>query len=43
LAFAKRRILRWMMMKAGSHGLFFRSEVDLDGDNVTAAKADADA
>ena len=28
--------LRWMMKKAELHGLSFRSEVDLDGDAVTA-------
>jgi uncharacterized protein (DUF2235 family) len=28
--------LRWLMKKAESQGLTFRSEVDLDGDNVTA-------
>lgn len=28
--------LRWLMKKAESQGLAFRSEVDLDGDNVTA-------
>jgi uncharacterized protein (DUF2235 family) len=33
--------LRWMMKKAESHGLFFRSELDLDGDNVTAPITDS--
>ena len=28
--------LRWLMKKAELHGLAFRSEVDLDGDDVTA-------
>jgi uncharacterized protein (DUF2235 family) len=28
--------LRWLMKKAESHGLTFQSEVDLDGDDVTA-------
>ena len=28
--------LRWLMKKAESHGLAFRAEVDLDGDDVTA-------
>ena len=30
-----------MMKKAESHGLFFRSEVDLDGDNLTAPITDS--
>lgn len=33
--------LRWMMKKAESQGLSFRSEVDLDGDAVTAPIADS--
>jgi type VI secretion system (T6SS) phospholipase Tle1-like effector len=33
--------LRWMMKKAESHGLTFRSEVDLDGDDVTEPIADS--
>ncbi len=33
--------LRWMMKKAESHGLTFRSEVNLDGDDVTAPIADS--
>ncbi len=33
--------LRWMMKKAEMHGLSFRSEVDLDGDAVTAGIADS--
>jgi len=33
--------LRWMMKKAESHGLSFRSEVDLDGDAVTAPTTDS--
>lgn len=33
--------LRWMMKKAESHGLTFRSEVDLDGDAHVAKIADS--
>jgi Uncharacterized alpha/beta hydrolase domain (DUF2235) len=33
--------LRWMMKKAESHGLSFRSEVNLDGDALTAPIADS--
>lgn len=33
--------LRWMMQKAESHGLSFRSEVNLDGDALTAQIADS--
>jgi uncharacterized protein (DUF2235 family) len=33
--------LRWMMKKAESQGLSFRSEVDLDGDDVTGTIADS--
>jgi uncharacterized protein (DUF2235 family) len=33
--------LRWMMKKAELHGLTFRSEVDLDGDDVTGPIADS--
>ena len=33
--------LRWMMKKAESHGLSFRSEVNLDGDAVTAPTTDS--
>jgi len=33
--------LRWLMKKAESHGLTFRSEVELDGDSVTAPIADS--
>lgn len=33
--------LRWMMKKAESHGLTFRSEVDLDGDAKTARITDS--
>lgn len=33
--------LRWMMKKAETQGLTFRSEVDLDGDAVTARIADS--
>ena len=33
--------LRWMMKKAESQGLSFRSEVDIDGDAVTAPIADS--
>jgi uncharacterized protein (DUF2235 family) len=33
--------LRWMMKKAESRGLTFRSEVDLDGDAVTAPTTDS--
>jgi Uncharacterized alpha/beta hydrolase domain (DUF2235) len=33
--------LRWMMKKAESHGLSFRSEVDLDGDALRAPIADS--
>lgn len=33
--------LRWMMKKAESHGLTFRSEVELDGDVKTAPIADS--
>lgn len=33
--------LRWMMKKAESHGLTFRSEVNLDGDDVKASIADS--
>lgn len=33
--------LRWMMKKAESQGLSFRSEVDLDGDSVTGKIADS--
>jgi uncharacterized protein (DUF2235 family) len=33
--------LRWMMKKAESQGLSFRSEVDLDGDTVTAPITDS--
>jgi uncharacterized protein (DUF2235 family) len=33
--------LRWMMKKAESHGLSFRSEVDLDGDAVPAPSTDS--
>jgi uncharacterized protein (DUF2235 family) len=33
--------LRWMMKKAQSHGLSFRSEVDLDGNAVAAPIADS--
>ena len=33
--------LRWMMKKAESHGLSFRSEVDLEGDAPTAPIADS--
>jgi len=33
--------LRWMMKKAESHGLSFRSEVDLDGGTVTAPITDS--
>jgi uncharacterized protein (DUF2235 family) len=33
--------LRWMMKKAELHGLTFRSEVNLDGDDVTAPIADS--
>lgn len=33
--------LRWMMKKAESHGLSFRSEVDLDGDAVKAPTTDS--
>ncbi|WP_244486422.1 DUF2235 domain-containing protein [Bradyrhizobium viridifuturi] len=33
--------LRWLMKKAESHGLAFRSEVELDGDSVTAPIADS--
>ena len=33
--------LRWMMKKAESQGLSFRSEVDLDGDDVTGVIADS--
>lgn len=33
--------LRWMMKKAESQGLSFRSEVELDGDTVTAPIADS--
>jgi uncharacterized protein (DUF2235 family) len=33
--------LRWMMKKAESHGLSFRSEVQLDGDALTAPLADS--
>lgn len=33
--------LRWMMKKAESHGLTFRSEVELDGDALTAPIADS--
>ena len=33
--------LRWMMKKAESHGLSFRSEVDLDGDALAAPIADS--
>jgi uncharacterized protein (DUF2235 family) len=33
--------LRWMMKKAESHGLSFRSEVDLEGDALTAPIADS--
>jgi hypothetical protein len=33
--------LNWMMKKAESHGLSFRSEIDLDGDVVTAPITDS--
>jgi uncharacterized protein (DUF2235 family) len=33
--------LRWMMKKAQMHGLSFRSDVDLDGDSLTAQIADS--
>jgi uncharacterized protein (DUF2235 family) len=33
--------LRWMMKKAELHGLTFRSEVNLDGDDVTGTIADS--
>lgn len=33
--------LRWLMKKAEVHGLAFRSEVELDGDSVTAPIADS--
>jgi hypothetical protein len=33
--------LRWMMKKAESQGLSFRSEVNLDGDDVTGVIADS--
>lgn len=33
--------LRWMMKKARMHGLSFRSDVDLDGDSLTAQIADS--
>lgn len=33
--------LRWMMKKAEARGLTFRSEVDLDGDPITAPIADS--
>jgi hypothetical protein len=33
--------LRWLMKKAEAHGLTFRSEVELDGDSVTAPIADS--
>jgi uncharacterized protein (DUF2235 family) len=33
--------LRWMMKKAESHGLSFKSEVDLDGDALRAVIADS--
>jgi hypothetical protein len=33
--------LRWMMKKAGDHGLTFRSDVDLDGDLFLAKIADS--
>lgn len=33
--------LRWMMKKAEAQGLTFRSEVDLDGDPITAPIADS--
>lgn len=33
--------LRWMMKKAESHGLTFRSEVDIDGDTKTARITDS--
>jgi uncharacterized protein (DUF2235 family) len=33
--------LRWMMKKAESHGLSFRSQVDLDGDALAAPIADS--
>lgn len=33
--------LRWMMAKAHSQGLSFRSDVDLDGDDVSAPIADS--
>ena len=33
--------LHWMMKKAESHGLSFRSEVDLDGDALAAPIADS--
>lgn len=34
-------LLHWMIKKAEAHGLSFRSEVDLDGDSVTAPIADS--
>jgi uncharacterized protein (DUF2235 family) len=33
--------LRWLMKKAESHGLAFRTDVELDGDSVTAPIADS--
>lgn len=33
--------LRWLMKKAETHGLAFRSEVELDGDSVNAPIADS--
>lgn len=33
--------LRWLMKKAESHGLAFRSELELEGDSVMAAIADS--
>lgn len=33
--------LRWMMRKAESHGLSFRSEIELDGEAVTAPISDS--
>jgi uncharacterized protein (DUF2235 family) len=33
--------LRWLMKKASLHGLAFRNDVDLDGDELTAAVADS--
>jgi len=33
--------LRWMMKKASLHGLAFRNDVDLDGDELAAPVADS--